>query len=296
MNWVLDKIRFMRTYPKVGGYAEYNSHISAMPAHVEEAGFKEMHGHKYQTVFYKPYKGKYEGSGLRLSFGSNGSGTYIAIDCTPYKLTDDEWFDVRGYLTVIFGGPEVIAKKFRLFEVELAADIPYPIDDLVYVVPKLTIENPVALLKKHQHEIGSKQGNRWVRIYDKQKQVKDVKKLKVAHPRTRIEFVHRKLTVTLDKLLSLPNPFGGILAINRQDVRELQKQHPTDYAFAHFARSIANGATGQSAYLDVADSDMRKAIRKRLQPRALNLAGKKSDWDAWIAGELGSLKSKFAPD
>lgn len=181
-----------------------------------------------------------------------------------------------------------------MFEVELAADIPYPIDDLVYVVPKLTIENPLALLKKHQHEIGSKQGNRWVRIYDKQKQLKEVKKLKVAHPLTRIEFVHRKLAITLNKLLSLPNPFGGILAIKRQDIRELQKQYPTDYVFAHFAKLIANGATGQAAYLNMADADMRKAIRKRLQSRALNLAGKKSDWDAWIAGELGSLKSKFA--
>lgn len=197
---------------------------------------------------------------------------------------------------MIFGGPEVIANKFRLFEVEIAADIPYPINDLVYVVPKLTKWNAEAWLKWHQHEIGSKQGNRWVRIYDKQKQLKDVKKLKIPHPLTRIEFVHRKLKVTLNTLLSLPNPFGGILAIKRQDVRALQKQYPTDYAFAHFARMIAKGATGQIAYWDVADSGMRKAIWNRLQPHRLDLEGNKSDWDAWIAGELGSLKSKFAPE
>jgi hypothetical protein len=184
MNWVLDKIRFVRSYPKAGGYAEYNSHISMMPAFAGESDFHVYHVNQHQTVFYKPYKGKYESSGFRLSFGSNGCGTYISIDCTPNKLSDDEWFDIRGYMTSIFGGPEIIASKFRLYEVELAVDIPYPLDDLIYIVPKLSKWDAVSWLKWRMHVIGSKQGNRWVRIYDKQKQLHDVKKLKIAHPLT----------------------------------------------------------------------------------------------------------------
>jgi hypothetical protein len=293
MKRVLDKVRFVRSYPKIGGYKKYNEHMGAAGEQVGKGGFQLMH-EPHQTIFYMPYKGKHEGTGLRLSFGSNAAGAYIAIECTPHKLTDDEWFDVRGNLTAIFGGPEVVAKKFRLFEVELAVDIPQPMDDFIFVVPKFRAEN-LAMLKMGQLEIGSKGGNRWVRIYDKRKQLAEAKGVKIDHPLTRIEFVRRRLKFTLATVMSMPNPFGEILVVPRQQIRQIQKQHPTDYVFGHFARKVTKGATGQTAYLDVEDADMRKVVRKRLEPYSLNLAGKKAEWDAWIVDELGILKDKFKP-
>lgn len=291
MDWVLDKIRFVQDHPKSGKYKLFNQYLGAAHQQVGVDGVKKLQ-EPYQTIFYQPYKGKLEGTGLRLTFGSNAKGGYVAIDCTPHKLTDDEWFDVRASLTAIFGGPEVVAKKFRLFEVELAVDIPQPMGDFIFVVPQLRTEN-LGLLKMGQLEIGSKGGNRWVRIYDKQKQLKEDKGVTINHPLTRIEFVRRRLQFTLAKAISMPNPFGEILVISHQKIRQIQKQYPTDYAFGHFARTIAKGATGHTAYWDVEDADMRKMVRKRLEPHSLNLAGQKADWDAWIANELAILRDKF---
>ena len=121
MKRVLDKIRLIKTFPKGKGYKTYNAHLGAAHELVGQGEFELRHGIPYQTGFHKSYKGKTEKTALHLTFGATKAGTSIAIECTPHKLGDDEWEDVRGSLTAIFGGPEVVAKTFRLFEVELGS-------------------------------------------------------------------------------------------------------------------------------------------------------------------------------
>lgn len=294
MKRVLDKIRFVKTFPKSGGYKEYNAHIGAAHELVGPGLLEPRHNVLYQTGFHKSYKGKTETAALHLTFSGTKSGPVIAIECTPHKLTDDEWDDVCGYLTAIFGGPEVVAKTFRLYEVELAIDLPYPIADFIFIVPKLRKQDALSALKG-RIELGTKQGCRWVRIYDKKKQLQEVKGVQSPTPLTRIEFVCRRLPFTLVSCLSMRNPFAEIIVVSRTKIAEIQKSAPTDYSFAHFAGMISKGASGHAAYWGIEDADMRKAIRKRLAPYALDLAGKKPDWDKWIEAEIAFLKDRFKP-
>lgn len=293
MKRVLDKMRFLKSFPKQHGYMQYKSHLGAAHQQVAKGDFKLIHV-PHQTVFYKPFKGANEKTGLRISFGSSSAGTYIAIECTPRKLTDDEWIEARECLTSIFGGPEFIAKKFRLFELEFAVDIPQPISNFIYVAPRLRAKNTLAEIKGWT-VFGSKQGNRYIRIYDKKKQLKQKKGILVSHPQTRIEVVRRRLETTLDKCISFPNPFGEIIALPRHLIPDIRKKYPTDYALSHFCGKISKGATGQVAYWDIEDADLRKLVCKRIEPFAFDLVGKASEWDKWISAELSCLKERFKP-
>ena len=133
MKRLIDKIRFIKTFPKTksGANENFKAHMSVASSLVCKDGLKPIHGTPFQTVLFQPYKGKTAENSLRLTFGGNKGGSYIAVECTPYKLTADEWMDACGYMTAIFGGPEVISKTFQLFEVELAIDIPQPMTDFI---------------------------------------------------------------------------------------------------------------------------------------------------------------------
>lgn len=294
MKRVLDKIRFVMTFPKGKGNNKYKAHLGAAHELVGQGEYELRHDVPYQTAFQKSFKGISEKTGLRLTFGSTKAGAFIAIDCTPHKLTDDEWANVCGDFSAIFGGPEVVAKKFKLFEVELAVDISHPIADFIYIVPKLRKQNYFTM-QKGGFELGSQQGSRWVRIYDKKKQLKQVKGIQSPTPLTRIEFVRRRLQFTLASCLSMQNPFNEIVVVPRDKVGAIQKEDPTDFVFAHFAKKIAKGISGHDAYWGIEDADMRKAIRKRLGTHTLNLAGTQAEWDKWISSEIAFLKDKFKP-
>lgn len=302
MKRVLDKIRFVRIFPKYktskkvfSGYEEYNEHFEVAINLAKAGELKPRYDNHYQTSFHKAYQGKTEKTALHFSFGSGKQGPYIGIECTPYKLTDDEWIDVRAFFTVIFGGPEVIAKKFLLSEIELAVDIPQKFNDLIFIAPRFRSQNAQSV-KQGTLEIGSRKGGRWIRIYDKKQQLQQAKGIHIPTPLTRIEYVRRRLKFSLATWLGIPNPFNDILVVPRYKVSEIQKMDPSDFIFSHFAHKISKGALGLIAYWSVEDADMRKVIRKKLAPHALNIAGTKTDWDAWIGSEINFLKSRFKPD
>lgn len=296
MKRLIDKIRFIKTFPKTksGANENFKAHMSVASSLVCKDGLKPIHGTPFQTVLFQPYKGKTEENSLRLTFGGNKGGSYIAVECTPYKLTADEWMDACGYMTAIFGGPEVISKTFQLFEVELAIDIPQPMTDFIFVSPRLK-QQGLNIPKPDHIKLGSKQGSRWIRIYNKKKHLQEKKGIQVAGQLTRIEFVCRRLPSTLASCLSIPNPFNDIIVVPRSKIPEIKKKHANDYSFGHFAGMVSQGWFGHTAYWNIDDADMRKGILKRLRPYALNLAGSKADWDSWIASELNLLKSKFLP-
>lgn len=302
MKRVLDKIRFAKTFPKyktskgvISGYEEYNKHFEVAINLAKAEELKPRYDNFYQTSFHKTYKGKSEKTALHFSFGSGKQGPYIGIECTPYKFTDDEWIDVRALFTVIFGGPEVIAKIFRLSEIELAVDIPQKFNDLIFIAPRFRSQNAQSV-KLGTLEIGSKKGGRWIRIYDKKKQLQQAKGIHIPAPLTRIEYVRRRLKFSLASWLGMPNPFNEILVVPRHKVGEIKKIDPSDFIFSHFAKKISDGALGLTAYWSIEDADMRKVIRKKLAPHALNIAGTKTDWDAWINSEINILRNRFKPD
>lgn len=297
MKRVLDKIRFIRSFPKSAGLELYNAHIDAAFKLVGDGELKRIHDpDSHQTVLYKKYKGVQEENPLRLSFGSYSKGAYIAVEVTPYKLTDSEWEDVRSYFSTIFDGAEVVASNFRLFEVELAVDMSQPMSDFIFIAPKLRVQEVSNFSTGEIRRLGSKQGNQWIRIYDKKKQLAKKKGVHIQDPRTRIEFVIRRLSKTLVSCFDLPNPFGGIVVVPRAQIPEIRLAHPTDYGLRHFCKIIEKGGTGHSAYWSIEDADMRKEIIKRLRPFALDLAGKQSDWNQWVSSELAYLKARFKAD
>lgn len=246
----------------------------------------------HQTVFYRGFKGAVESNGLRLSFGSSSIGTYIAIELTPGKLTADEIIEVQAYMDTVFGGGEIVASQFRLFEAELALDMPYALDDLVIFAPKVRKIN-LAYQKDGQIEIGSKQGNRWIRIYDKQKQLKEDKGVSIKGPLTRVECVLRKLPTVLAKCNILPNPFDNLIVVLKQTVPKIKHANPADFGLRHFCDKVIKGASGHIAYWDVEDAGMRKAVCNQLRPHSEELTAPAANWEQWVGQELSSLRSVF---
>lgn len=299
MKRVLDKLRFVRIFPKPSVFVkidpEYKWCLNAANNLVKKEVLEPRYGAYYQTSFHKAYDGKSERSAIHFSFGASKTGSYISFECTPYKLTDKEWNGVRVILTKLFGGPEVVADEFLLSEVELAVDIPYPMKDFIFLVPKFRSQN-LEFYKRGTLEIGSKKGNRWIRIYNKKLQLQKVKGLVVPDPLTRIEYVRRRLKISLALCLSLPNPFNEIIVVPRNKIGEIQKMNPTDIGLSSFAKEISKGVTGHSAYWHLEDADMRKSIVKLIRPYALNLAGSTVSWNHWIELELNSLRDKFKPN
>lgn len=294
MKRVLDKIRLVKSFPKEQGYKQYNAHIAAAHGLIGTDDFGMLH-EPHQTIFYKGFKGKLERNGLRISFGSSSIGTYIAVESTPHKLTDDEWVEVRAYLQVVFGGAEIVANEFRLFEIEFAVDIPLSMSELVIFAPKFRKIN-LSNQADGQVAIGSKQGNRWIRIYDKKKQLKEKKGIAISGELTRIEFVVRRLPFTLGQCESFPSPFDDLIVLYKSQIPEIRKGNPTDFGLRHFCDKVMKGATGHIAYWDVEDAGMRKSVCKLLRPFSLGLAGEKNDWVQWSGAELSKLKSMFGPD
>lgn len=299
MKRVLDKLRFVRIFPKPSVFVkidpEYKWCLNAAKNLVKKEVLEPRYGAYYQTSFHKAYDGKTERSAIHFSFGASKTGSYISFECTPHKLTDTEWNDVREILAKLFGGPEIVAEEFLLSEVELAVDIPYQMKDFIFLVPKFRSQN-LEFYKRGTLEIGSKKGNRWVRIYNKKKQLQKVKGLVVPDQLTRIEYVRRRLKIPLASCSSIPNPFNEIIVVPRSKIGEIQKMNPTYIGLSSFAKLISKGITGHTAYWNVEDADMRKSIVKLIRPYALNLAGSKVSWNDWIGSELENLKDKFKPN
>lgn len=289
INRKLDKLRLIRTYPTKYWKQEWKESLGVAKDFVKSGELKQITG-KYRTVFWKAYEGKDEPTGLRIAFGSSKNGFIIAIDFTPSKLTSDEWADVKGYFDSIVGVGTVWT-DFRIQVMELAMDVKRPMSDFVFIAPALR-SSYTPLLKYGTLYLGAKYGQRSFCIYDKQKQLKEVKKKSIPHPLTRIESRRRGGQVTLSKLLQVQNPFSSLLVVPRDRLDKIKKHHPTDTVFLTFRANIVKGMTGHDAYWEH-DAEERKRIVKLLRPHALKLDGSNKHWTQWVTKQLAYLAQNF---
>lgn len=255
-------------------------------------GDLDKQSEEHRTIFSKSYPGKQEGTGVSFDFYSIKGKLAIAISLNPSKLSDDDWADFLGMLEVMFdGGPSEVWGSFKLSMLEVAMDVKVPPQELVGVVPKITVVNQYYLTKGTLY-LGHKYGARSYRIYDKRKQLFEKKAVDLDHDLTRIEVTLRKTKKTLGQFSTLCDPFGNLLVVRKSSVIALQKKCPTSIELNVFAKGLLAGGVAQNIYLDM-DSYSRKLLLKRLEPIALNLNGTAENWKGWVKRQVQMLESRF---
>lgn len=280
----LDKLRLLRRFPS---QASLQTFLASLGAANDQAKTGELNKIKEanRTIFWVGYGGKAESTGLSVIYFSVQKHPAISIEFSPYKLSQDDWAEANGVLTML--GLENISATFRLASVEIALDVALPIAELAFFAPGVKSADPT-YLQSGTHYIGSRLGHRRFRIYDKTKHLREKKGIKLSSPRTRIEAVHQGLKLPLGELHTLENPFGRLIAIRKNELQRLRAQHPTDFEFGHFCQRVKAGLAGHDAYWEQ-EKAARGRIAKLLRPYAIDLNGKGDAWQNWIAEKQAGL-------
>jgi hypothetical protein len=287
----LDKLRLLRRYTNPSSLFEFNETLAAANTFVEVGDLKKIK-ESHRTVFWKRYKGNDESTGLSIIFFSVQQTPAISIELTPRKLSQDDWVDAKSLLLLLGLGLDDVWKKFKVAAVEVAMDVNIPFKDMLFLAPGVKTSSNNFLAAGTLY-LGSQNGNRHYRLYDKQKHLKDKKNKVIDTPLTRIEAIHQGLGIYLDDLHTLENPYGKLIAMRKTALDKLTQTYPTDFELGFFCmRVVKQGATGHDAYWEQ-EPTARKRIVKILRPHSLNLNGKQEDWTAWIKKQQEKLKKQF---
>lgn len=247
---------------------------------------------EHATSFVKSYPGEKEGTGISFDFFSIKGRLAVAISFNPYKLSDDDWADFLGMLEVVFeNGPAEVWSNFKLSRLEVAMDVKVPFQELVCVVPKITVVDPQYWTKGTLY-LGHRYGARSYCIYDKRKQLAEKKVVDLGHDLTRVEVTLRGTGKTLGQFSTLCKPFGNLVVVRKSSVIGLQKKSPTSIELSTLVKGVLAGGIAQNIYLDM-DSYSRKLLLKRLKSVALNLNGTFDDWNGWVERQVQMLETRF---
>jgi len=282
----------VKRYTTPNALGDFYGCLGMANTHANNGEFKVFKKKSVCTTYSKSYLGKTWPTGVSFDFFGVQKKPAVAINCTPSKLSDDDWDDFKGLLeTMLPHGAEQVWKEFKLSTIEIAVDVKVPLDDLVCLVPKVTTLNS-AYLKKGTLYLGHKYGRRSYCIYDKRRQLAQKDEIDLGHDLSRIEVTLRQTGKLLSQLGDLSRPFGSLLVLRKSALIGVQKKYPLRIELAAFTSAVLGGAVGQQAYLDL-DAYSRKLLLKSLKPVALNLHAKVKDWDVWIAKQQLALESRF---
>ncbi len=288
----LDRMTLIRRYKSQKAWEEFIATLGVANIHCANGDLKKIKK-DHATTFRVSYPGKSWGTGVSFDFFSVQKKPAIAINCTPSKLSDDDWADFLGLLECMFPfGPKQIWETFKISALEVAVDVKVPFDELVCIVPKVTIVDP-GYLELGTLYLGHEFGRRSYSIYDKRRQLANKEKIDLGYDLTRIEVTLRQTGKTLGQLTEFSsNPFGNLLAIRKETLIEFQKKNPVSTELDKFLKSVLAGAVAQTIYLSF-DPYARKNLLKLLKPLALRLNAEAHQWGAWVAQQQLALQCKY---
>ncbi len=287
----LDQVSLVRRYPSIKAWEEFCQTLGVAKDSAANSDLQKFKN-EYATTFAKSYLGKQWGTGVSFDFFSVQKKPAIAINVTPFKLSEDDWADFLALLTMMFPfGPKQVWKEFKLSRLEVAVDVKLPFSELICLAPRLTIINQ-NYQKKGTLYLGHEFGRRSYCIYDKRKQLAETKGVHLEHDLTRIEVTLRQTGKTLGQLDEFTSPFGNLLVLRKSSLDALQKKDALPVEVGEFISSVLSGCPAQQVYLGF-DSPSRKRLMKHLRPLALGMNPRPPEWIEWIAKQRLALEQRF---
>lgn len=247
VNVVVDKVRFTYIVPK--------TKINIFYATLQYIFFaKEIFKNKCQV-----WKNKYT-SQVRVYFeddnylfvqaSTNHGNLYVAVEFNASNLTNEKWerlqlelesFLPDGYFTLFYEG--------KVSFIEIAVDVKH----VKFEETKL-IDYKLRTLNELYKEdgtlyLGNENGARSFTVYDKAKQLEDVKGIILDHALLRIEARVRPESLSPQNLQNLENPFTSLFVFNEQSANAAPNKGKV---WTHLKNGIFNlGIEPQQAYLSL---------------------------------------------
>lgn len=284
---LLDAVVLLRVYEQSKSF-EFNDSLIMANIFASDGTLKKQKG-KYSTIYRVSYEGKKSRTNLSFRFFSVRSKPAISIKFCPSKLTEDEWADAQSWFQGLFGVGE-IWDKFHISRAEFAVDYRIPYSDLFFLDSTKTIFDD-KLHKVGTQYLGARNGRKSCRIYDKAKQLAEVKSVYIKYPLTRIEVILTGLRLHINEFDKIDQPYGKIMVIRKSKLKTLMKKHINEVEFNTFGKSVLKGDVAQKSYLKQ-DALVQKQIINILKLHSLKLHADTLSWKLWKK-EKSKLLSKM---
>lgn len=213
----LDKVRFTYIVPKT-------------KMHIFNATLQYIHFAKHiypnacqswKTKYYTQTRVYFNADDyLYVQAGTNHGNLYIAVEFNAANLTNDKWerlhielsvFLPDGYYTLFYEG--------KVSFIEIAVDVKYAEFNQTKLIDYRLLTLSTDYKKEGTLYLGSENGARGIKAYDKAKQVKDVKNITLGYPLLRIEAKVRPESMCPQNLASLKNPFTSLFVFNEESTQ-----------------------------------------------------------------------------
>lgn len=257
MEVSIDKVSLICT---ISDLEHYKTIIDYMHVYKEDYKGKKKHYWKlkYCTKVLVKLDSKCD---LLMCAGINHGSMYVRFEFNAAKLSPEGWEALHMVFTPIFeDGYKTAYENFRINYLEVAVDFEDVEFGKIYIIDNKTKEFNDNYKMKGSVYYGTKKSKRSLIIYDKAKQLKDVKGEILGHPLLRIESRLRLPQIKLKDLATIKNPFLPlrIFDINKQHLISLT---PLWNAFQK--RIQLEGLDAQSAYLSLKPIE-RQALDVRI--------------------------------
>lgn len=263
---VVDKLKIRMSYKYAKGDSEYQQ--------LNEWKMSVMHGEF--GVGGKVWKDKLgpftnvalplsSAASLFLKYGYSKGCHYSWLKFNPAKLDEDAAKTLQGHLYLLFEhGPISLWNDGVVTEIDVALDVEGArYSDHILIDPTLRSSSD-AFSHLGTRYLGSRQGNRSLRFYDKRKEIIDKGGLDSGADKMRIETSLRGArSFALSEIAALPNPFCDLLVIPTSSL--VASKDPCIAKF--WTEVIGSSESTQATY-----SKQTKATRKKLRLALKELA------------------------
>jgi hypothetical protein len=206
---------------------------------------------------------------------------YVRFEFNVAKLSPEGWEELHLIFTPIFeDGYKTAYENLRVNYLEIAVDFQNVEFSKIYIIDNKTKEFNDNYKMKGSLYYGTKKSKRSLIIYDKAKQLKDVKNEILGHPLLRIESRLRLSQIKLKDLANIKNPF---LPLRIFDINKQHSLLSTPLWKAYQKRIQLEGLDAQSAYLSF------KPIERQALENPIHLS-RHEWWEPKKAWELAISK------
>lgn len=284
---IVDKLKVRMAYKYAKGNSEYQQ--------LNEWKLSVMH-EEYGSggKFWKSKIGPFSNVSVPLScaaklylkYGYSRGCHYSWLKFNPAKLDDEAAIALEGHLNTLFEhGPISLVTSGVVTEIDVALDVEGArFSDHILIDPALRASSD-AFAYLGTSYIGSRQGNRSFRFYDKRKEIVDNGGIDTGVDKMRIEAILRGArSFAFSEIASLPNPFCDLLVVPKSSI--IASKEPCIATF--WAEVASSSETSQATY-----SKQTKAVRKKLRLALKEIVPTwwkpNSDWPQYL-GSFGWLE------
>lgn len=293
---VVDKLKIRMAYKCAKGNSEYQQ--------LNEWKMSVMHGEfgaggKVWSSKFGPFTNISLPLGsaakLYLKYGYSQGRHYSWLKFNPAKLDEDAAVSLQGHTHLLFeDGPMSLWNAGIVSEIDVAMDVQGArFSDHILIDPALRASSD-AFATNGTSYLGSRQGNRSIRFYDKRKEIVDKGGLDSGVDKMRIEISLRGArSFAFSDIAALPNPFCDLLVIPKFSL--VDSKEPCIAAF--LAELTSSSESSQATYLKQTKATKKK-LRLALKQIAPTWWNPHAEWSkylgsfGWLVDMIGSFEDK----